>query len=468
MVARTPAARATTRATAAKSAAAPKGPPKKAAAATPTVAAPVDPAPVGPPKEGPLDQCLRNMALKAKRGEFHAVPAKVEPGAEPDATGGEAGADEESEDGDGPDKEPAVAKKEEQADAQEEEAAAEEPDLKRPKFVRQNTHEVLPGTSANDEREGRAPDADPPPGESAKQWLKTWRKDMQAYNAFYYRLSKQGAEKKSEWQQIQHAGTGVDAAKFVNSIMDKNLKTSSDFNQNLDRQDDLHEWTTFKKALQKYDEDVLLAMIRSKSLEIQRDPQIPEALGIPFPKYLQVRLRSQRELTRKDRGRTIEDKTEVDDAEYEAQILANAAPTQTTGHRSANVQPAPAGEPTTDKKDAEKMPEAVQLAVKGARLTHQACDKFKRDIGVALMISKGNPNSKGCKLETDLEALVATLQHGDQKVLKFEQDCVASNGREVTNADIQEAGAECTKLDKEIKGGRQKMAALKSLWKLPS
>ena len=415
-----------------------------------------------------MDLCLRKMSANAKRGEFHGVPAKVEPGAEPDATAGEAGADEEPEDGDGPDKEPVVAKKEEQADAQEEKAAAEEPDPKRPKFVRQNAHEVLPGTSANDERQGRAPAADPPPGKSAKEWVKAWRKDLVAYNAFMYRMYKQGAEKKSEWQQIQHAGTGVDAAKFVNSIMDKNNKTSSDFNQKLDRTDDLHEWTTFKKALQKYDEDVLLAMIRSKSLEIQRDPQIPESLQIPFPKYLQVRLRSQSELIRNDRGRLVEDKTEIDDAEYEAQILANAAPTQTTGHRSANVQPALAGEPTTDKKDAEKMPEAVQLAVKGARLTHQACDKFKRDIGVALMISKGNPNSKGCKLETDLEALVATLQHGDQKVLKFEKDCVASNGREVTNADIQEAGAECTKLDKEIKGGRQKMAALKSLWKLPS
>ena len=250
--------------------------------------------------------------------------------------------------------------------------------------------------------------------------------------------------------------------------MDKNSKTSSDFNAHLNRNDDLLTWTTFKKALEKYDEDVLLAMIRTKSLEYQRDPQIPESLQIPFPKYLQVRLRSQSELTRNDRGRLVEDKTEIDDAEYEAQILANAAPTQTTGHRSANVQPALAGEPTTDKKDADKMPEAVQLAVKGARLTHQACDKFQRDISVALAISKGNANSRGCKIETDLEALVAALQDGDKKVLKFEQDCVATNGKEITNADIEEAGAQCTKLDKEIKGGRQKMAALKSLWKLPS
>eukprot|EP00959_Pyramimonas_sp_CCMP1952_P136936 2865263-Pyramimonas_sp.AAC.1 len=60
-------------------------------------------------------------------------------------------------------------------------------------------------------------------------------------------------------------------------------RQSAEFNNTLTRNETLKEWTTFKKALEKYDEDVLMAMIRARTLETKRDPAIPESLLVPWP-----------------------------------------------------------------------------------------------------------------------------------------------------------------------------------------
>ena len=80
--------------------------------------------------------------------------------------------------------------------------------------------------------------------------------------------------------------------------------------------------------------------------------------------------------------------------------------------------------------------------------------------------SKGNDNSKGCKIETDLAALKGTLSANDTELLAFEKKCVSSNGSSITGREIQYAAALSKDIDDAIKNGRKKAAALRSLWKL--
>ena len=79
--------------------------------------------------------------------------------------------------------------------------------------------------------------------------------------------------------------------------------------------------------------------------------------------------------------------------------------------------------------------------------------------------SKANENSKGCKIENDLDLLKVALGSADGKLLDFEQRCI-SDWQTVKAKDVEEVAAVATSIDKEIKTGRKKLSALKALWKL--
>ncbi|CAK0840465.1 unnamed protein product [Prorocentrum cordatum] len=303
----------------------------------------------------------------------------------------------------------------------------------------------------------------------ASVWVHDWiESDKAAYNAFMYRLRKQGQERKAKWKEIQKFGCAMDADNFVDEIMRTTTRQSAEFNNTLTRNETLKEWTTFKKALEKYDEDVLMAMIRARTLETKRDPAIPESLLVPWPKYLQVRLHSESERDRHDKGLQLTDNTTLDDDAYDEKYAE-----QSRGHNQQQggqqqqqppqQQQSLQTEPSVDKA---KMPEAVAVAVKAARAAHGYIDRFVRELEAAIESSSKNENSKGDKIENDLDAMRGTLAAKDKELLTFEKKCVSSNGAGITGKEIQTAADLAKEIDDAIKNGRKKLAALRSLWKL--
>ena len=120
-------------------------------------------------------------------------------------------------------------------------------------------------------------------------------------------------------------------------------------------------------------------------------------------------------------------------------------------------------EPSVEKA---KMPEAVVVAVKAVRGAHGFIDRFVREVEAAIESSKKNENSRGCKIETDLDALTGTLAAKDKELLAFEKKCVSSNGVGICGKEIQAAADLAKEIDEMIKNGRKKVTALRSLWKL--
>ena len=79
--------------------------------------------------------------------------------------------------------------------------------------------------------------------------------------------------------------------------------------------------------------------------------------------------------------------------------------------------------------------------------------------------SEANDNSKGCKIESDLQGLVESLKESDATILAFEMRCT-SDGSNVTTTEIEQAAKTTQEMEDGIKAGRKKLSALKSLWKL--
>jgi hypothetical protein len=298
--------------------------------------------------------------------------------------------------------------------------------------------------------------------EDAKTWINNFVKFRKNYyNKFHYRLGRQDAATIDAWKKLKMEGTCVQAEDFVNMVMDGNVMTQSDFSTKTDIVELLSTWQTWKEALNKYDEDALICMVRASTLETRRDPAIPEHLLVKWPKYLQVRVQAESEAKRKENGSILTDNRQLEEEEFNDKTteFKTWIPKQgpASSHSGMRTDPQPATE-------ANKMPEAVQVALKSVRLAHSVCDKFIRDVGVVIAASKDNPNSTGCKIETDLTSLQGTLAAEDKEILIFENLC-RSNAK-VGGKSIETVAATVKRIDESVKTGRKKVNALKSLFKL--
>ena len=286
------------------------------------------PPPALPPGGGPLDVCLQKMQQAARDGTpFVPVRVKIEPVDASGAPGGsgssEAAANLKEEIGEGRPSTKRTLADEEGTFLPEGAPQVE----KAPRLDQRQERHPPEWTTQESQRQ----DSD------AKEWISEFTKDKQRYNAFHYRLTKQGDEKKQHWNDIKKFGSKADAISFVDEVMSKTHRQSSDYTSTVTRNETLKQWTTFKKALEKYVEDVLLAMVKNKTLESRRDPSIPEALGIQWPRYLQLlRLSQESELDRSDVGRQMQEHTDLDDEQYEAMVLQQGSRPAAGGGQQAS------------------------------------------------------------------------------------------------------------------------------------
>ena len=98
------------------------------------------------------------------------------------------------------------------------------------------------------------------------------------------------------------------------------------------------------------------------------------------------------------------------------------------------------------------------------RLTHGVNDKFIKDLGSVIELSKGNDNTVGCKIEADLETMSANLTKWDKEIMDFEKKCLM--GAKFGSKEVADVAKTTRAIDDDIKVGRKKVAALKSLFKL--
>jgi len=177
----------------------------------------------------------------------------------------------------------------------------------------------LPAPEENTEPEPRAQGDKQ---QSAAQWNKEFYKNNRVdYNAFQYRLNKAGAEATRRWKEVKETGTAANAEAFVKEVITGTLQKVDEIRVKMDREEAAETWKTWKQALKYHDEDTLKAMIKANTLESRRDPMIPENVGVEWPKYLQVKIAEEKSVKRKDAGRTAVKAKDVDDEEYEEEIL---------------------------------------------------------------------------------------------------------------------------------------------------
>ncbi len=253
-------------------------------------------------------------------------------------------------------------------------------------------------------------------------------------------------------------------------MRDGNVRKIVDWKQTLNRDEAVDTWKSWKEALAKHDEETLLAMIKGKTVEARRDPNIPESLGVPWPKYLHIKLIEEKSLKRKDEAHSVKEDRHVDDDEFEREglVFVESGPVA----KQARAEPSSSSSKpfgTSNIKvqqqlQQQQQPEAVQVAVKAVRALHSQCDKFMRELDSTVANSQANKNSSGCKVERDLASMITTLQERDAKLLQCERRC--NCGETIAMKDVEAAGTLSSEVGATIKYGKKKVAAHKTLFRL--
>ena len=245
-------------------------------------------------------------------------------------------------------------------------------------------------------------------GMDAATWVANFVKfNKKEYNAFYYRITRLPQDKMDAWKAIQKNGSAAEAMEFVEAVKCKKGKQHSEFARTLDRSEFLKTWQTWKEALEKYEEPILLAMVKARTLETRRDPAIPEHLDVSWPRYLQVRMSVESVTKRKDQGYELKEDDQLSDGEFDKKRgdfneHHPAVKAQTASSSSSKFGEQQVFQQSQDD-GAKQMPESVVVALKGARNAHSMCDKFIRELGGAIASSKvwregAYPNFKCCSI----------------------------------------------------------------------
>eukprot|EP00969_Alexandrium_andersonii_P081784 3605132-Alexandrium_andersonii.AAC.1 len=95
------------------------------------------------------------------------------------------------------------------------------------------------------------------------------------------------------------------------------------------------------------------------------------------------------------------------------------------------------------------------------RKAHSAWDRARGDFAGAIMQSKTNENTKGCKFEKDLEVDIESGSQLDQELVHFEAKF--ARGERYTNEELERAATVTKNIKELIKSSTKKVQGLK-LW----
>jgi hypothetical protein len=221
-------------------------------------------------------------------------------------------------------------------------------------------------------------------------------------------------------------------------------------------------WIPWKEAVAKYGEDILTEMVTAKTISSRPSALLPPNTKIEWPRNLEVAAiteswnnkRSSIDETSNavDAGSSTDFQTKFE----EYQNMNKKMRVSTEGKQAVNKAGVPA-----DKVEAT---EQEKVAVANIRKGHNAWDRSMREFSALVAKSASHVNTKGCKFELDLKALILRGKKDDEVLQKLEQKFML--GDSLKHDDLKLAASTCTTIADLIKTGNKKAQGLKSWFKI--
>jgi hypothetical protein len=329
---------------------------------------------------------------------------------------------------------------------------------------------------AASKRTAAAKDADTKQGEdkSKHNFSYVFTDDKPFYNKFRFRIAQAPDFVNEEWLSLKKGKNHEEIMEFVNNVLQmKKGKLPEDFlrkykkNAKEEMTGIEGRWNSYKEMVDLEGEDVLMEMVRAKSIETRPHPKLPADTNIPYPKnqmfkYVKEVFSSKRKITE---GEDHEQQEDVDSeklATFSEKLETSMGSNSKAAKTGTHLERGPAA--ATLPKDTDDETAASRTAIHHVRKTHSAFDRARRNWSAVLAKSKENVNTKGCKFEQDLEASLGNGKCLDAKLMEIER--IFMTDGKLANMNITAAADISNKLVNEIKFAGKRVAALQNCFKV--
>jgi len=316
-----------------------------------------------------------------------------------------------------------------------------------------------------------SPTAEPPPTADLP-----FSSDKKLYNKFNYKLRLAPAPWHEEWKVVrsqEHVSPAMFKA-FVEKVMDYDAKGKvSKYRKISNMEVDLREaeWLSWEEAKNKEGAEVLLAQIEAKTVQSRVHPRLPASANIPYPQNLQIRYLSEKEQVRQSRTDEEEYHVDVETAEafddFENKLKRPAKEIVETAASSswATATATPKASSVAAESEFSSQPalsaeeQRDRAAVAHVRKAHNAWDRCRREFEGVIEHSSVNLNTKGCKFESDLAALIEEGNAADASIIKLEQKFICDQRFSPTEVE------DVVRIGKQIKDLTRKGAKISNAMK---
>ena len=311
------------------------------------------------------------------------------------------------------------------------------------------------------------------PGSGATAARAPLSANKERYNKFNYHLRNASDELRNQWKVVK-SQEDVDPESF-DCFVDMVLSLpASERSRKKRKIEDIKSskkeeaWTCWKEAADKEGEEILLEQIHAGTLQCRKHPGLPADSKIPWPKNQQVRRVI--ETTAAIVQHTDEDQSETRNegsALYQASERFESAWAAKqvfgqSGHAVASVSSAASSTDITQHDGASV--KKGRAAVQHIRKAHSAWDRSQRELGGILGRSSQHPNTKGCKLESDLRKLIDNGNKYDQDLVNVERKFLLAI--ELSDDDSTVAASLTTTVKQTIKDGNNIATAINQWMKV--
>ena len=302
--------------------------------------------------------------------------------------------------------------------------------------------------------------------------------DTERYNKFIYRLRLCDDAIKQQWGELKRSGTDTEKNYFMEQVMlvkkgvpPASLKKRTVLSH-VETSGEEGSWMSWHKAKEQEGEAKLLEMIRCGSVKSKKDPRLPPDSQIGWPQHLLIALAESTWSSK----RAKRDEDELEEGSNSDPECATAAvdafkdKSQHYGAAAQSSQPVTKQEPTPaplrgdDDGGAHVATEAEKTCIACVRKAHSAWDRAARDHKSVCDRSKINDNTKGSKIESELEALQEIGKEIDATLQRYENKFLM--GEPLTGDDISDAATQCHRMTDLLKKGSKLSSALKSWFRL--
>ncbi|CAK0830166.1 unnamed protein product, partial [Prorocentrum cordatum] len=315
-------------------------------------------------------------------------------------------------------------------------------------------------------------------GESGS-WL---YQDKATYNKFYYR-AKAVPEIKEMWEnEIKTTMSEADQREWVSSIISTKAGVPPDCvvqrrKELIQTQEEIKAgaWMTFHGAASKDGEVAVKEMLRFGALKSRPNSKLPPDAELKWPCTLEVA----RAVEKWSDATTAKKSERVDDHEGwnqdEMEEFSKATKRLSAKVKDATIAASSSGAATpggaapqandgTGGQGAPPPAERDKVCVTNAKKSHTLWDRTRREWHALCVRSKSCENTRGCKIESDLETLLKELDALDQDIMGVETKFLSATA--LTDDDITTTANNVQQLVDKIKIGNKKATALKPWFKL--